>query len=137
MSTPLTAEHALAWLAAGVIDPPASMAARQDTGEEARAFIARRFRACFGDYPDVLQIILEQSLFRPPVDHNLSGETYLRYAQNREGQNQLAAGILAYIDHAKSLEKKHHGRTRDPGPDAGADPEPGADPGADPFFAVR
>lgn len=103
-------DHAFAWLRAQQIAPdPATMRqARADPDYDRRARAVRDvFRTPAGEL--ALETILQATLFRPPVDHRLPTETeYLRYAQLRAGQNQAAATILAYIAHAKHLEKADH-----------------------------
>jgi hypothetical protein len=119
---PLTADQAMEWLRTNHIapdpeaDPRAHMNAELDKN-------ARMFAAVFMGHEGqaVLQLILEASLFRPPVDQRLRGGEYRRYAQVREGQNQLAATILAYIDHAHTLKGTSHEQQRVTG---GHDPEP-------------
>ncbi len=144
-------ENALEWFRDGGLSP-----AQDPRAQGAGAAFDRRammFAQVFGDTPGqaVLHTILEASLFRAPVDHRLEGESYLRFAQLREGQNQLAATILAYLDHARTLMEKPDVRSS-PGPSSGPfdpGPEPGPsagagdapfDPGAyaaDTFTAVR
>jgi hypothetical protein len=150
-------DHAFAWLRAQQIapDPLAMRQARADPDYDRRARAVRDvFRTPAGEL--ALETILQATIFRAPVDHRLPTETeYLRYAQLRTGQNQAAATILAYIAHAKQLEKDDHAPADvsvDPsdvlaggraygGASAGAEPEPGswldflAD--GDPASAVR
>lgn len=116
-------EDALAWLRADDIGMGEDLRRRMSLDRHAAIF-----SQVFGDPAGqaVLQVILEASLFRSPVDHRLEGEAYLRYAQLREGQNQLAAMILAYLEHFEK--EKAHGRPGSPdGSDASGGPgEPDA-----------
>lgn len=103
MSDPRTFDHALSWLRSGEISPDASLPA--DPERDRRA---RELRWAFQKFPGALETILAMSLYRAPVDHRLTGAEYRQHAQLRQGQNQLAAGILAYLDHAEALERKDH-----------------------------
>lgn len=137
-------DHAMDWLRQGALAPDSDADPRRDDAAfDARArLFAQVFRGRDGEV--VLQTILDASLFRPPVDHRLPGEAYLRYAQLREGQNQVAALILAYLDHARDLEgtlphAPHADAERDPDLFAGragladslgwSDPRLAGDPG--------
>lgn len=127
------------WLRAGDIAPMQGQDPRDEKHRtnEAMARRAQTFKAVFATPMGemVLQTILEASLFRAPVNDRLQEVEYLHYAQMRAGQNQLAATILAYIDHAEDLERQDHATQFDdddrpprddggwPGLDRGADPE--------------
>ncbi|HZL00476.1 MAG TPA: hypothetical protein VFC47_11315 [Caulobacteraceae bacterium] len=145
--------HAMEWLRAGDLDA-GDGDPRGVIGDEALNRRARLFHAVFrtSDGQAVLQTILEASLFRAPVDHRLGPEEYLRFAQIREGENKLAAVILAYIDHAEQLERHHDrdrtgpgdgdgggGGDRRPDPDGGGAGHtgPGSGAGGDPDAAAR
>ena len=121
----LDPEHALKWLRDGEIAPDPKVDPRQspDNPELDRRAIALKSAFAGEQGRIALETILLISLFRAPVDHRLAGAEYRQYAQLREGQNQLAAGILAYLEHADTLERKIHDR-RNPGP-GGAEPGPG------------
>lgn len=146
-------EDALQWLRVGQVSPGEDLDPRV-VGDEAMNRRARLFKAVFAsrDGELVLQTILEATLFRAPVDMRLEGEPYLRHAQTRHGQNQAAAMILAYLDHADQLERRpaDHETTVDderrpdlfagpggaawtwPGADAGPSADPDPDAGTDP-----
>lgn len=103
-------DHAMDWLRAGDLAPQAGQDPREAEGEQAKLAMQRRaqaFKGVFGSPTGelVLQTILEASVFRAPVDHRLAAGEYERFAQLRQGQNQLAATILAYLDHAENLER--------------------------------
>lgn len=104
-------EDALSWLRAGDLAPPP--AASADPQLEARA---ERVAGCFQMFPDVLELILEMTLRKSPVDHRLEGEAYYRYAQAREGQNQIATALLFYLNEAERI---RDGNPRSPGGSAG------------------
>lgn len=87
------------------------------------SFVARAsamfdaFRGASGEL--ALETILQASIFAPPVDRSLAGEAYLRFAQQREGENKLACSILFYLQQHDLIQ-----RTKDndrPEPDASAD----------------
>ena len=123
MITP-TLDIVLDWLRAGAIAPDPRLPV--DPEKDRRS---EEMRRCFDLFPGALDTILRMTLFRPPVNAALeTAAAYRQYAQLREGQNQIAAGILDYIDHAKSLERK----TRDDPPDPSLFGGPGAfEPDAD------
>jgi hypothetical protein len=119
--------HALEWLRRGDVAADPAMVQKDDAFDRR----ARLFASVFGDAGGgaVLYTILEGTIFRAPVDHRLTGEAYLRYAQLREGQNQVAAMILAYLEHFNTLENDNggrhgpaSGRQQHGGPDAGSAP---------------
>lgn len=154
MSFGPTADNAMDWLRSGALAPEEGVDPRAGGGSEEKDYRARCMREAFRSEAGqvALDTILQMSLFRPPVDHRLpNGETYLRFAQNREGQNQLAAGVLAYLDHADQLERSDRApapvsteppdlltgrRGREPAGGAGGEPDPtdwwnwGSSPGA-------
>ncbi len=107
-----TLDHARAWLRDGALAPDPATDPRGLVGDDDKNRRARALKAAFaGEQGQLaLETILMMSLYRSPVDHRLSAGEYRQYAQLREGQNQLAAGILAYIEHADTLERTHHDR---------------------------
>lgn len=119
----------LDWLHAGAIAPDPRLPS--DPEKDRRA---EEMRRCFELFPGALDTILRMTLFRPPVNAALeTGAAYRQYAQLREGQNQIAAGILDYIDHAKSIERKIRDARSEPEPHAGPGAfEPAPDPAAGP-----
>lgn len=109
-----TFQHALAWLrgggmGAGDLDPSGDRTAFDRK--------AQVIAAAFGDRNGelALQIILEATVFRDPVDERLPEHEYLRHAQMRRGQNQVAMMLLAYLDHAQTLERNGHDGHSDSG----------------------
>lgn len=121
--TSQTLEHAMKWLREGALQP----IVEEGNHESPDAFdrLSLMFDRVFGSREGelVLQILLDVTLFRTPVDHRLGeGEAYLRFAQLRAGQNQLAATIVAYLTHAKTLKEAPHERSD---LSAGAPGEPG------------
>ena len=159
-----TLDHAMDWVRSGAVAPDAAVDPREQPRNEALDRRAKAIQAAVnGDVGRILlDTLLDATLFRAPVDHRLQGAEYLRHAQLRQGQNQVAALLLAYLDHAQKLDRSPHGPERNPvsragrsdpdafgvalpspGPDALADPdEPDPDgwldalAGADPFAAV-
>lgn len=120
-------EHGIAWLRQGAIATPEGVDVAGGD-REALDKLALQFVAVFGGHDGeiVLQTILDATLFRPPVNHTLPGDEYLRFAQLREGENSAAALILFYLDHAAKLARtKTHGRS---------DPDPGAFTGRPSFY---
>lgn len=117
-----TLDHARTWLRDGALAPDAATDPRGVVGDDDKNRRARAMKAAFaGEQGQLaLETILAMSLFRSPVDHRLPAGEYRQYAQLREGQNQLAAGILAYLEHADTLERTIHDRHRrspeQPGP---------------------
>lgn len=103
---PRSIAQALAWFQSGALRPGADM-----LGDSEEAAIARRVHACFHMFPDVLQLIFRMTIFRPGVDHQLArGGPYENYAQLREGQDQVAAALLHYLDLHERLERTDHER---------------------------
>ncbi len=108
-------EHAMGWLAEGAIAPDADVDPRGVIGNDDMNRRAEAMREAFRTPAGqlALETVLRMTLFRPPVDHRLQGALYRQFAQLREGQNQAAAGILAYLAHADQLEKaRNDHRTR-------------------------
>lgn len=132
MSEVRTMAQALAWLRDGAIAPGPGMA---DMGDAERR--ARELQQAFAAFPGALETILQMSLFRPPVNYALprNGE-FENYALVREGQNQVAAAILHYLDQADQLDRRPNdaARTRD---DPGAYTLSGTDPFSAADFALR
>jgi hypothetical protein len=131
-------QHALSWLAEGRLprDPDAPTPEGDDLDRRARA-IREALRGPTGEV--LLQTILEMTLFRSPVDARLeTPELYLRHAQMREGQNQVAATILYYLNHALDLERKADERRqrgqRSVGETPGASGDASAGPGGPYIF---
>lgn len=114
----LTASHAQQWARSGHVKPPEGFDPKAE-GEDAFDRTAKLFRQVFGGQAGaaVLDLILTATLFRPPVDHRLRGEDYLRFAQLREGENAAAAVILAYLNHAQDLEEIPNARSGSSPPD--------------------
>lgn len=109
MSQEPSIEDAFAWLSAGMVAPDPELQLGRALKSEDYDYRARCMREAFrGEAGEVaLETILKISLFRAPVDHRLPTETeYLRHAQLRQGQNQIASAILAYIRHAEKLDKE-------------------------------
>jgi hypothetical protein len=106
---PRDVETAMGWLRSGHIAP-----LDQDLPADAAQLLAGQVQRCFHTFPDVLQLILDLSLFRPPVDHRLTGEAYLQYAERRRGADQLAASLLYYLELAKQPQGETHGRGPEP-----------------------
>ena len=101
---------AWSWLNSGALAPDPTLAAEQlaDPDHDYRAKVIRDvFRSEAGRA--ALETLAKLTVGRAPVDHRYPTETeYLRYAQLRQGQNQVFAAILAYIRHAEQLETKPH-----------------------------
>ena len=113
-------ERALTWLRAGHLGQPDMAGQEPDRDRRAREILA----ACQA-FPGVMETVLAMTIERPPVDHRLPEGEYLRYAQLREGQNQVAAGLLNYIDHALTLERTDRERRQsqsEPGTDSRSEP---------------
>lgn len=90
----------MGWLREGRL--PQSLETQK--AEEQAKELARQVRLCFDRHPEVLQLILDMTILRPPVDYSLpKGGPFENYALVREGQNQVAASLLHYIDQAERL----------------------------------
>jgi hypothetical protein len=76
---------------------------------EAMIALAQQVEACRNAFPGVFELILDMTLRRAPVDHRLQGEAYLRYAQERHGQNQVAASLLTYLELAERIRNERRG----------------------------
>lgn len=103
MSDPRTLETVIGWLRSGHLTPTEPLDPSPDTLRR-----AQELATCFAIYPGALQTILEMSIFRPPVDFRLPAAEYRQYAQHRQGQDSLAAGIVNYIAHAQQHERMSH-----------------------------
>ncbi len=106
MTPNLRLENALAWIREGSLRPPEGFdpaAKGEDAYDRASLLVQSVFQG--GDGEAVLQLLLDATLFRPPVDHRLGQHEYLRFAQLREGQNSAVAILLQYLDHAADLQR--------------------------------
>lgn len=99
---PRNRDTAMAWFRSGAIQPGQDMTEAEDL--ERRALeIKRAFEMC----PGALETILAMTVFRPPVNYALPRDgTFENYALVREGQNQVAAALLHYLDQAEKLERR-------------------------------
>jgi hypothetical protein len=106
---------------------------RQDTPEAYRILCAQVHQVAV-QFPEVLQLILDLTAFRPPVDYRLPPEEGERYAIYRQGQNSIAAALLHYI--AKAREGDDHVSTpvREPDFESAGWGSPGGPGGGDAGF---
>lgn len=123
MSGPQTLDDVMRWLREGQLPIDRSLPADPDKDRR-----SREMQAAFHAYPGVLETILDMTIRRPAADYTLPRDgRFQNYLLIREGQNQVTAGILAYLSHAEGL--KNASLSVQPTPRA---PEPG---GADGFSA--
>lgn len=95
MSQPIDAAQALAWVSRGFLGMPESM---REPDADRRLVLAQQVAVCFQQHPEVLQLILDLTINRPPVNFQLHGQAYLDYAVQRHGQNTVAAALLDYLN---------------------------------------
>lgn len=100
---PRTIETARAWLRDGHVFAPQDLT--QDPEKDA---LALKVQACFQLFPEVAELLMRMTLFRPPVNYSLPKSTgeFDQYALLREGQNTIAAAFLDYLNHADTLTRR-------------------------------
>lgn len=111
MSAEPSLQDALGWMRGGALGGDPGVKAALDAGQEAFDYRAKAVREALRTEAGqvLMEVLLDLTIRRAPVDHSLPTETeYLRYAQLRQGQNQVLAGVLTYYDRAETLEKARH-----------------------------
>lgn len=74
----------------------------------------------------LIELLLDVTIRKAPIDLSLTGEDARAYATQRHGQNQIAALIVTYLNRNEELEDeaRNPGRNRgDGGPDGRDDPD--------------
>lgn len=104
-----TMSDVLGWAKDGFIAPDAEARKKLQADQEKYDADARAFARLFdtAEGKRVLEVLADATVRRPPVNHQLSGHAYVAYAQLRQGQDQMLALILTYLDHADQLETTH------------------------------
>lgn len=126
--------RAMSWLKSGALSSGEGMVAGERAVMAHRAQVIAR---CFALHPEALQILLEMTVFRPPVDYRLprADGRFENFALVREGHNQVAAAVLELIDLHDQLQRGEHELSQDDLALAGAHDGPGGD--GDDGIAVR
>ncbi|MGR6533125.1 hypothetical protein [Brevundimonas sp. RM1] len=116
------------WVRGGSRVDAETLAAMTLHGEDAR-LIAEAFSGADGEKR--LMILARMTVLRPPVDVTLPAGARDAYAQLRQGQDSIFAGVVRYLDiHTAQKRTEEHERSQS---DLYA--QPGAEPGSDDWSA--
>jgi hypothetical protein len=116
--TKASLDDALGWVRSGKIAPGAELTQAGRENDEAFDLKARLFQRVFEtkDGREVLELLLDVTVRKEPVDYTLPAGSYEAYAQLRQGQNQIAALILDYLNRAAELDATENDRRDHRGP---------------------
>lgn len=101
---PRNAELAKRWMRERLLPIPGDVAGDRDRDGEMA--LAAQVAQAFHQFPDVLQLILELSLFKPVADFRLPPDQRDAYALITQGRHEVANAILYYL-----LLAEHQGET--------------------------
>jgi hypothetical protein len=104
---PRTAELAKDWMRSRLLPIPADVAGARD--REGEMALARQVAQAFHQFPDVLQLILELTLFKPTVDWRATPDQRDAYTLITQGRHEVATSLLYYL-----LLADHQGETHAP-----------------------
>lgn len=120
------------WVRGGSRVDEETLAAMTLAAEDAR-LIAEAFTGSDGEKR--LMILARMTVLRPAVDVTLPAETRDAYAQLRQGQDSIFAGVVRYLDihNAQKRTEEHERSQSDPYAQFSA--QPGDEPGSDDWSA--
>lgn len=120
------------WVRGGSRVDEETLAAMTLAAEDAR-LIAEAFTGSDGEKR--LMILARMTVLRPAVDVTLPAGTRDAYAQLRQGQDSIFAGVVRYLDihNAQKRTEEHERSQSDPYAQSGA--RPGDEPGSDDWSA--